>query len=203
MNVSVPVVETRFAATEQHVASVRRWLRTQLNDWQQPTIIEDVMLAATEVITNAVRHGSKGPADIVTVAIELCGNDLRVNVTDSSTMLPMLRDVSPLEEGGRGLRLLGALTESWGVHVEREGAGKTVWFTIALARQHEPIHTFVESSRPEAGGNLCHHPERDKEWLRDYLVLCEDSGDMGPGEGSATPRQRFIPALVACVGRSA
>lgn len=88
------------------------------------------MLAATEVITNAVRHGSKGPAGIVTVAIELCGNDLRVNVTDSSTMLPMLRDVSPLEEGGRGLRLLGALTESWGVHVEREGAGKTVWFTL-------------------------------------------------------------------------
>lgn len=138
MNVSArPVVEARFAANEQRVAGVRRLLRAQLNYWQQPTIIDDATLATTEVFTNAVRHGSKGPKDIVTVAFELCGGDLRVSVTDSSSALPTLRDVSLLEDGGRGLHLLGALTKSWGADLEQDGVGKTVWFTIALARQQE------------------------------------------------------------------
>jgi len=204
MNVSVrPVVETRFAATEQRVASVRQWLRAQLNNWQQPAIIDDVMLAATEVITNAVRHGSKGPTDSITVAIELSGNDLRVNVADSSTKLPTLRDVSPLEDGGRGLHLLGALSKSWGVDVERDGAGKTVWFTITLARQHQSSRPSAESSRPEGSHNLCHRPEQDRKPLRNCIVLGDDSGAVPPDEVGTTPRQPFNPGLVRFAGRVA
>ncbi|MFM9760775.1 ATP-binding protein [Streptomyces scabiei] len=154
MNVSVrPVVEARFAANEQRVAGVRRLLREQLNEWKQPTIIDDAMLATTEVFTNAVRHGSKGPKDIVTVAFELSGGDLRVRVTDSSAALPTLRDVSLLEVGGRGLHLLDALTKSWGADLEQDGVGKTVWFTIALACQHEASCPSARSSHRDAASS--------------------------------------------------
>jgi anti-sigma regulatory factor (Ser/Thr protein kinase) len=204
MNVSVrPVVEARFAANEQRVAGVRRLLRAQLNYWQQPTIIDDATLATTEVFTNAVRHGSEGPEDIVTVAFELCGSDLRVSVTDSSSVLPTLRDVSLLEDGGRGLHLLGALTKSWGVDLEQDGSGKTVWFTIALACRHQPSCPSAESSNREAARPLSHHPEQGWSLLCNGVVLFEDTGGLPPDEQSIAPRQPSNHAVAALVGRAA
>lgn len=186
MNVSLrsfhPVVEARFAANEQRVAGVRRLLRAQLNYWQQPTIIDDATLATTEVFTNAVRHGSKRPEDIVSVVFELSGSDLRVSVTDSSTVLPTLRDVSLLEDGGRGLHLLDALTKRWGADLEQDGIRKTVWFTIALACQHEPSCPPAESSDRTAA---------------------RDSGEPLPDGQSIAPRQRSSHTVAALAGRAA
>jgi hypothetical protein len=47
-----------------------------------------------------------------------------------------------LEDGGRGLTLVQAMSRSWGV--EDDAAGRVVWFEI------EPMHETTES----AGGTL-------------------------------------------------
>ncbi|MFM9538669.1 DUF5999 family protein [Streptomyces turgidiscabies] len=204
MNVSVrPLVEARFAANEQRVAGVRRLLRAQLNYWQQPTIIDDATLATTEVFTNAVRHGSRGPEDIVTVAFELSGNDLMVSVTDSSTVLPMLRDVSLMEDGGRGLYLLEALTKRWGVDLERDGSGKTVWFTIALTCQHEPSCLSAESSNRENSSFLSHRPEQGWSPLCNGVVLFESAGDLLSDGQVVASRKRSSRTMAGPAGRVA
>ncbi|MGW1180949.1 hypothetical protein ACWD7Y_02910 [Streptomyces drozdowiczii] len=38
-----------------------------------------------------------------------------------------------LGEGGRGLVLVDAVTDKWGVEVRRDGGGKAVWFECLAA----------------------------------------------------------------------
>lgn len=63
--------------------------------------------------------------------LHLRGQDdgsVRVEVSDGLPEGPRLRDPGPQAESGRGLRLLEALAEGWGV--VPHGDGKGVWFTV-------------------------------------------------------------------------
>ncbi len=53
---------------------------------------------------------------------------LRVEVTDSSDALPMQRDYAPSAPTGRGLMIVDALADRWGVDTDE--SGKTVWFEL-------------------------------------------------------------------------
>lgn len=53
---------------------------------------------------------------------------VRVEVTDGAPGLPTLGERDGLAEGGRGLLLVDAVTERWGVVLLGRGGGKTVWF---------------------------------------------------------------------------
>jgi anti-sigma regulatory factor (Ser/Thr protein kinase) len=83
-------------------------------------------LIVTELVTNAVRHGPGGPVEI---AIETGGNGVRGEVADPG---PGIRHYDlarrrATEEGGRGLFLVDALSDSWGLSDDRS----RVWFEIA------------------------------------------------------------------------
>lgn len=87
----------------------------------------DLLLCLSEVVTNAVRHASTGVR--LTVARE---NDLvRVEVADSSAVLPVRRTPAPNAPSGRGLRILDQLTTGWGARPT--AGGKVVWFDFDLA----------------------------------------------------------------------
>jgi anti-sigma regulatory factor (Ser/Thr protein kinase) len=86
---------------------------------------DDAAVLASEIVTNAVLHGS-GP---VYVEVESEDNRLHVAVTDTASALPVLRDRDDLwTEGGLGLHIVEAYATQWGVipHI----GGKTVWFRI-------------------------------------------------------------------------
>ena len=53
---------------------------------------------------------------------------VRVEVADGSAALPRPREATAVDEGGRGLALVEALSSSWGAELG-EG-GKTVWFEL-------------------------------------------------------------------------
>jgi hypothetical protein len=56
-----------------------------------------------------------------------------VTVADRSSALPRPRDPGGAEESGRGLAIVAALTDDWGVALADPGTtGKKVWFTLAL-----------------------------------------------------------------------
>jgi serine/threonine-protein kinase RsbW len=87
--------------------------------------LDDVQLAASEVVTNAVLHGD-GP---VVCRVWLGVNVVRMEVADDGEEVPRLRgDLVDDGEGGRGLRIVDALASRWGVTPKRPGPGKTVWF---------------------------------------------------------------------------
>ena len=89
--------------------------------------LDDAVLMTSELVTNAVRHGS----GIVTVAIDDRGGCLSVAVADESPRRPVVRDADLDAGGGRGLQLVRALANAWGVRPTRDGVGKVVWFRVA------------------------------------------------------------------------
>jgi hypothetical protein len=65
---------------------------------------------------------------------------VRVEVTDGSPQVPLTPDeLSPEAEGGRGLVLLDAVVDKWGVG-PGPGGGKTVWFECRPARPQGQTH---------------------------------------------------------------
>jgi anti-sigma regulatory factor (Ser/Thr protein kinase) len=111
-------------------ASVARWL---VNDLLKNEVDDDTRdtaaLLTTELVSNAIRH----TRDELVVSVRLAGGTLRVGVADSSHRRPQLVQVGRRDTSGRGLHLVEAMADRWGVDPDARGLGKTVWFELAAA----------------------------------------------------------------------
>ena len=112
--------------TPDSVPAVRNFLARLLGD--QPDAGTTVLLAS-ELVANAVLHSESrrdGGTVIVAVLAALSGV-LRIEVTDAGgPTVPLVRDPADLAPGGRGLRLVDALSARWGFY--RAPAGTVTWF---------------------------------------------------------------------------
>jgi anti-sigma regulatory factor (Ser/Thr protein kinase) len=89
--------------------------------------VDMARLLVTELVSNAVRHGS----GTVVLAVAREGGGVRVEVYDESPDMPVLLEPqSSLMEHGAGLRLVAALASSWGVASRDGHPGKRVWFAL-------------------------------------------------------------------------
>ncbi|MFG2584921.1 ATP-binding protein [Streptomyces malaysiensis] len=89
-----------------------------------------VLLVVCELATNAVCHGHV-PGRYFEVRIAYDAEKMvGVEVSDPREGRPTLADPAPDDESGRGLAIVDALAETWGVR-ERV-VGKTVWARIRL-----------------------------------------------------------------------
>jgi anti-sigma regulatory factor (Ser/Thr protein kinase) len=86
--------------------------------------VEDAALLTSELVTNAVRHG-RPP---VQLSIAVTEGRLIVSVLDHGSGLPHVVSAPPDATGGRGLHIVEAVSDEWGVSVE--GPGKAVWFQL-------------------------------------------------------------------------
>jgi anti-sigma regulatory factor (Ser/Thr protein kinase) len=93
------------------------------------SLAEDVVLAASELVTNAVVHGSPGESARITLLLELTGWSVLVKVWDSSPAPPERQSADPLAENGNGLLLVDSLSWRWGSY-PADGGGKVVWCEI-------------------------------------------------------------------------
>lgn len=118
-----------FAATFPDVpeaaGAVRRWIR-QSSRGLDRALREDTVLLATELVTNAVRHG-RGE---VTVRLWPGPDVVRVEVSDANPHRPEPGGYDLDAEDGRGLLIVGALSSRWGTAPLTGGNGKTVWFEL-------------------------------------------------------------------------
>ena len=126
----VDVVRRRLAPDPDQVAPARRWTVAQasaggLTDAAAAAVLE---LLSSEVITNAVRHG-RGE---VVVSVVRGDTTVRVAVTDAGDGVPAPRLPADDEVTGRGMMLVAALSEDWGVEHHPSG-GTCVWFTVPRA----------------------------------------------------------------------
>jgi anti-sigma regulatory factor (Ser/Thr protein kinase) len=87
---------------------------------------ETAELLTSELVTNALMHGSGR----ITVVMEHDRDGLAVTVCDDEPALPALPDPDPLSLGGRGLHLVAALADAWGVTPVDGSPGKGVWFRL-------------------------------------------------------------------------
>ncbi|KOV85802.1 hypothetical protein ADL01_07920 [Streptomyces sp. NRRL WC-3618] len=100
--------------------------------WGHPELAGDTALVVSELMTNALLHGSiRGR--LIRVRLTATSAALRVEVSDPrGERVPCPREVTGDDQFGRGLLLVGALAEQWGVG-PREGVGKTVWAEWGVA----------------------------------------------------------------------
>jgi anti-sigma regulatory factor (Ser/Thr protein kinase) len=107
-------------------AQARSFLRSCLRTWNVDGGSEidgqGAALVLDELVTNAVRHAAT-PVDVL---VGLRGKALRVAVADRSATELRPRPATDDEESGRGLLLVQALAQRWGVLPRRAG-GKVVW----------------------------------------------------------------------------
>lgn len=88
--------------------------------------LDDVLLATSELVTNAFEHGERPRR----LELAFAGGRLTLRVYDAGQLLPELRAPSPAEARSRGLVLVQALSEDWGF--ERCPSGKFVWAVFRI-----------------------------------------------------------------------
>jgi anti-sigma regulatory factor (Ser/Thr protein kinase) len=119
-----------FQALPARIGHVRRLVAAQLRHWELDPLVDCCALAVTELLANVHEHA--GPDKRCTVELVLLEDRLTVSVRDHDPRLPQLRDRELLATGGRGLALVAALSEGWGVSTAPDGTGKAVWFALPL-----------------------------------------------------------------------
>ncbi|MFD8309233.1 ATP-binding protein [Streptomyces sp. NPDC059690] len=127
----LPCLRERFLRRERRsVQAARRFTAETLTGWDLAGTdrADDVLLCVSELVTNAVIHGVP-PGRQLRLILRNEGRVLVVEVHDSGPGVPHV--VDDADEGGRGLLLVSALSDKWGVR-ERE-LGKAVWCEFGLA----------------------------------------------------------------------
>lgn len=119
---------TRLSSHPTSAAAARRFVLEVLTGWPvEPADTDAVLLCTDELVTNAIVH----VASEIEVVVRWDDGVVRVEVHDRSSR-PPLRQVHPLDaEAGRGLQLVEAMAERWGVAAV--DGGKAVWFEVGAA----------------------------------------------------------------------
>jgi CheY-like chemotaxis protein/anti-sigma regulatory factor (Ser/Thr protein kinase) len=111
-------------------STARRFVTETLDRWDCADLLDSITLLVSELVTNAVIHADSAPE----MAIVLTSETLRVEVADRSDAMPVPREVDEFDTSGRGLALLDAMAERYGI-LDRPDGGKTVWFEVARPDQ--------------------------------------------------------------------
>lgn len=104
---------------------VRQLVEQACTAWHRREVAATAALIATELVANVVRHAHTK----MEITVGLREGQMCLTVRDGSRRLPRPADPSITDAGGRGLRLVRELTDSWGVLPVSDG--KVVWTQFA------------------------------------------------------------------------
>jgi len=113
----------QLEAEPRAAREARRFVRTFAPSLPRDTL-ETMVLLTSELVTNALVHART----TMEVGIIVAAESVVVTVYDLDLEASSY-DPYPLREGGWGLALVDALSESWSTEVH-PGGGKTMWFRL-------------------------------------------------------------------------
>ncbi|MFB7290470.1 SpoIIE family protein phosphatase [Actinacidiphila glaucinigra] len=161
------VSRTSLPGNQLAASAARKFVRAALAEWttEEPwpaesigdDLVDDAVLLVSELVTNAVIHAGTTVELLCRLESTAPGGreegGLVVEVSDHHPAR-VVRDRAELaregRDGGRGLQLVSALSEEWGITYRREL--KTIWCRLAADR--------------EPAGTLPPAPEADRALLR-------------------------------------
>ncbi|MEU5547437.1 ATP-binding protein [Streptomyces sioyaensis] len=94
------------------VGYLRRISAAKLRHWGLPCLADDAKIAISELVTNALVHGT---GDQVTFRFLLVGDVLAIEVNDGSAQQARIGKADELDENGRGMFIVSALSTLCGV----------------------------------------------------------------------------------------
>jgi len=114
------------------VQDARRWVAATCTEIGRDDLVECAELGVSELVTNALLHGSSP----IQVRVRGTNEHPRVEVRDASSERPVLPSMDEPEDEedllltfGRGLGIVARAADAWGAEIEEDG--KVVWFTPA------------------------------------------------------------------------
>ncbi|HEV2373175.1 MAG TPA: ATP-binding protein [Streptosporangiaceae bacterium] len=131
-----------FRATPDQVREARRFLARTLGESE---VTEDAVLCLSELATNATRHSdSARPGGQFTVRAVLAAGCVHVEVEDDGGTW---RQGGRANDGvgGRGLRIVAELADSWGTTRYEARGKRTVWFEISSPPRPPPASQHTRS----------------------------------------------------------
>ncbi|GAA3954662.1 GAF domain-containing protein [Actinoplanes auranticolor] len=110
----------------------RNWARRTLPEilTHQPRrdLYDDMDLIFTELLSNAVRHGG----GLCEAQLSNTGDHLRLVAADNDPRGPAIRAPRIDRPNGRGMHLIAAIADRWGVHRLHSEIGKRVWADLRI-----------------------------------------------------------------------
>ena len=167
----------------QAAGAARRFVAAACHRWGIDSGTDEITLAASELVTNAVLHARTS----IEVALSVAADTIEVSVRDRDPRPPILRPVrldlladldsisataaghGDLDErhkglhvgasgsiaAGRGLLIVDALADEWGVSERADG--KEVWLTLPVSWTRKSGCTCAQATARTASGLLCEH----------------------------------------------
>jgi anti-sigma regulatory factor (Ser/Thr protein kinase) len=114
-----------FRERDTAEVSVVRRAVTRLLAGLDDDVVADVLLCASELVTNAILHG----APPVRVRVDRRPDRIRVTVEDQGPLAPVV-DPEPGAHGGMGLIVVDGVTAGWGSATLAHG--KAVWADVPV-----------------------------------------------------------------------
>jgi anti-sigma regulatory factor (Ser/Thr protein kinase) len=122
-------VSNRFTVRAEDPACARRIVRRTLTAESNVNAdaVETAVLLTSELVTNAIVHGSEDP----TLLLDVSDDRIHIEVVDCEPTVELVpRTIDVMRPRGRGLAIVDALASTWGV--EPRLLGKAVWFELHL-----------------------------------------------------------------------
>ncbi|MEU0780109.1 ATP-binding protein [Streptomyces sp. NPDC006173] len=159
-----------FLAEPEEVSGLRRIVRFRLEGWGLREATDAAQLCVSELVSNIITP--VGPGTPATLAVSMNGVRLRIEVHDPDTRaLPTLLDANADSEGGRGMALVDAVADRWGVELGADR--KVTWCELE-----------TDLARPE-GHTVGPGTLRAVALLDLYGAGCLASGPRKPGRAAA------------------
>jgi anti-sigma regulatory factor (Ser/Thr protein kinase) len=123
----------------QSARAARRLTRNTMRDWGLAFLAEDAETIVGEFVANAVTHAAatgelprKQAAESLGLRLFRRTGEVICAVLDPSDSAPVLKAPGSVEESGRGLQMVDALSDVWGWSPVA-GRGKAVWAILFCA----------------------------------------------------------------------
>jgi anti-sigma regulatory factor (Ser/Thr protein kinase) len=170
-----------FTAEPAEVAALRRIMRLHLGIWGLQHVVDEAQLCVSELVSNVITH--VGPGTPATLAVFMRGTHLRIEVHDPETgALPTLRDTGMESEEGRGMALVNAVADRWGVLLCPDG--KVTWCELATRLPTADGHVEASSvMRAEA-------------LLRHYAAAAQPGRRAGASRLTSTVAEETVIAAI-------
>jgi serine phosphatase RsbU (regulator of sigma subunit)/anti-sigma regulatory factor (Ser/Thr protein kinase) len=156
-------------------------VRDAVRRWGNEAVVDDAVLIASELVTNAIVHAGT-PAEVSCTllrdqrgaarAVRVSVSDLHPGRSIPALCVGPLQEGSGQSEGGRGLFLSARLASSWGVQYTH--SMKQVWFVLELEDGRDPLPappSFIPLPAERGATPADSAPHATIEDLDDYLAL--------------------------------
>jgi anti-sigma regulatory factor (Ser/Thr protein kinase) len=147
---------TTLPGEASSVPTARRWVESVLESWGYPVAGWSAAQIVSELATNCALHARSE----YRVSVDATATAIRLEVADNSVAPPEQRRFSETATTGRGLQIVAALAQDWGVVTRTDG--KTIWVELALDEDEpDPDRSRPVSlaSHREASGSRTPRPD--------------------------------------------